>query len=633
MRRAWIGITCAAWVGTWLAPHQAHADCADGAVTGAFHARVSETQVGALLRDAVQQLPTELEVPPSPVEVFGCPGFLDDTVVTPRNARVGLEVQETSVALEAGIIDLRIVLNLDVDADLDLELCALPDASCATAIDGEAIEITSRLEFEVDACSPAVAVESIVVGVTPDNTDVNVQSCGLYDEVINAVYGWFEKPLLEMIQTRVGDAVAELAPSFAEEAFAAVASSGVEAMGLSIQVSPESVRVTDDAVFFQLGAAIEALNPPESCAPVGEAEPLPPADAPVPFADGGVALTVTKHFADYLLDVAWRQGWLCIDTRDLGLEIDDALGELASGVEISAVVQTPQRPSLQWSEHGAGGILGVDLPELEVQLSFEVPNESPSVITVASKAFVEATLEMDPVDSAILMRPTAVHADRLDLDTRSGPIELDPVGLQNTVDELLMPMFEDEMEPMTLTGGVFAASGFVASLVGMETSSTGVSIGLNLYAAVGGDETPPETRLESPPPAITSANTTVTMASVDESPPERQLRHRVTIDGVREEELRTGRHLAFTSLARGKHEIKIAAVDVSGNEDPTPVRVTLDVDALAPKITLIDPPLGFVRDEVVTVEVEVEDDRTARNAVQVNYSVGEVSRERNSRDL
>lgn len=600
----------------------AGAVCPETVVENALSARVRGDQADAVVREAVALLPEAFEIPPT---VFECPVFVCNGVGL-RNGNVALDLQQTEVWLETGTIAVRAVFDLDVAVDVDVDIPALPDASCPASLRGRALEILARVALGVRQCEPNVVVEQLDINLAPDNTEVTLGNCGLYDDIANALYGWFEERLLGFVTDTLVTTVPGLVPDMVQGALDGVATEGVEALGFEIFVAPETIDVGPQEIALTLGAGISPVTAPERCSPGGTAA-IPVAVAPpLPPAGGGASLAVSRHFANYLVDVAWRQGWLCLDTRDLGLDLGTILEDLAPGVKVNAVVSAPVRPSLILGMADAGGQLGVNIPSLQVQIGIELPNAQPSMITIEGDAFASAALARDPVDGALVLTPTALDTSRLDVLTASGPLVLDPNGLRGTIDTLVMPLFREQLAPLSLTGGVFAAAGVVAELVEFTSDSESLGVALDLYGAADFDDTPPETVLEGSPLTVAPASMTLTMASIDDAPPARFVSHWVTLDGITEEAPRTGRVLAFTDLPPGPHVLEISAMDLAGNIDPTPVGVSFEVDAHPPTLDIVEAPRGITRKSTLIVEHEVRDDFTPTAEIRMDYTIGEISR-------
>ncbi|MEM6731524.1 MAG: hypothetical protein AAF658_08195, partial [Myxococcota bacterium] len=308
-----------------LAPSLAGAECREANVRNAVSARVRADQVDALVRDAVRLLPTSIDLPATPVPVLDC-NFLGETVVTPRNARIDLNLQDTEVTLQGGAIGLRVRFDLEANADLDLQICdPLPNAVCPANLTGESLEVFALVRLSVEDCEPTVSIDRLDVGIPAANTDVALASCGLYDELITTLFGWFEDTIIETVQDQLSAAVIDLAPDMAETAISSVVDEGIEALGLRVYVEPESLTVGRQDVVLTLASGVEPLIPPSSCSPGGTPLLPAPSVAPEPSLAGGAAIAVSRDFTNYLIDVAWRQGWLCLNSRDFGLDLSSPL--------------------------------------------------------------------------------------------------------------------------------------------------------------------------------------------------------------------------------------------------------------------------------------------------------------------
>ncbi|MEM6533839.1 MAG: hypothetical protein AAF654_14555, partial [Myxococcota bacterium] len=138
------------------------------------------------------------------------------------------------------------------------------------------------------------------------------------------------------------------------------------------------------------------------------------------------------------------------------------------------------------------------------------------------------------------------------------------------------------------------------------------------------DKTPPNTVLATRLLPTVPKDFVIEMESVDDHPPERQVLHWLTIDGVTEEQPRRSRRIQLADMSPGQHRLEIAAEDIAGNRDESPEVLLIEVDAQPPFIELDDVPLGVARDEVPVIKFEITDDRTRASDVRVDFEVGEI---------
>ncbi|MEM6532269.1 MAG: hypothetical protein AAF654_06575, partial [Myxococcota bacterium] len=444
-------------------PITAGAVCPENVVNSALSARVRGDQIQTLVTAAIEQVPESVAIPEEPFELFGC-SFLGDSVVTPRNGTVNLDLAESDVWLEAGRIGLAARFSVDALVGLDLELCGI-GASCNANLSGEEITVDALIRVDVNQCEPDVAFERLDIQVASQNLQLDVDQCGLASSIINGLYSWFENQILTYVTDQLDTILSDLAPSTIDSIIQSVSTEGIETSGIAVRVAPELVRVDRDEIAITLGAAIDTVAPPQRCAPGGQSVLPPPVPMPeFPTADGGTAFAISRTFVNYLIDIAWRQGWLCIDTRDYNLDLGAVLEELAPGVDISAQVRAPIRPSVDLAGFNAGGEIRLELPSVRIELSIRLPNVRPSIIVVETRASATALLSLDPIDQSVQIIPRDLEVDRLDIETASGPLLLSEAGIRGTIETVLLPLFEEELAPLTLIGGVFSVAGVVVSL-------------------------------------------------------------------------------------------------------------------------------------------------------------------------
>jgi hypothetical protein len=188
----------------------------------------------------------------------------------------------------------------------------------------------------------------------------------------------------------------------------------------------------------------------------------------------------------------------------------------------------------------------------------------------------------------------------------------------------LLPALARYRGRLALLGNLFVAAPLATRVANVDVSAARVQVDLEAMARDPGDHTPPVTKLLNPAPQLSQPRFTVEMDSTDDRTPQRFLRHRVTIDGTPDPELRSGEKLVLAGLADGVHQVAITALDVGGNESPTPVSFSLRIDSVKPVVTLVDPPRGVVREGPPAIGFTAADDVTPTAKLAVRWVLSQV---------
>ncbi len=610
------------------APSTAAAQCQEGLVRSAFSARIDGDRGSVALDALMAGERLSLPVPTESFLVNECPDFFEDTLVTPTAGDVVVTPVTSELQFFDGGIDFRIVLDVATEFDMALQVCALPDAACQARMSGEALEVRGRVRLAVSECAPSIIIESFEVTEAPSSNELELDGCGIYDWLGEALFSWFEDSILDWAREELSLRVNSSASDWITSIIERIATEGVEAAGLRIVASPETLRVSQRELKVDFAMGVEPLiSAPAKCELRGVDVSSSMTDAPlVPPSTGSAAFAISHAAVENLVDSAWRAGWLCLDSRDLGVELGEVLEELAPDVDVALLLEVPERPSVTLT--GEDGVVGaaLELPELRVGVSTFLPGAAPSLLTVKSGARLTADIRSDPTDNSLRLTPRELTAFGFSLETLSGPLVLDPQGLQQTMDVLVLPSFRDALEDLPLSGAFFAGDNLATEIVQLSVDERAIAAAFEIYLAPAGDETPPETRLAETPPSFVPPTFVLETSSFDDAPPQQQVRHRVYVDGVAESRLRVGRDIAVRDLPSGPHVVGLAAVDLSGNEDPTPVEITVTVDTRAPSLRLLSQPVGIIRETATVIRYAADDDWTPREALSVEFVVGQVSR-------
>ncbi|MEM6532698.1 MAG: hypothetical protein AAF654_08735 [Myxococcota bacterium] len=613
-----------------LTPRASNAQCPLEALPSALSARIDSDRASVLVDTFLVGTPFTFPIPTDPITINECPDFLEDTVATPTGGEIIVETVSGELSFFDGGIDFRATLDVDAEFDAAFQVCALPDTRCRARIRGEALEVSGRFRIGANQCSTNLVIESFDIVPRASATDLDLQSCGIfYDWIGEAAFSLFEDSILESVRESINSEVTASTSDALSEGLQQVATEGFDAVGLRFTAAPETLVVNRDELQMSFALGVEPLiTAPPSCElrePIAGLSVVPESLAPP--AQGNAALSVSKTAVESVITAAWRAGWLCLDSRDLGFELGSVLEDLAPDVDIALLIDVPELPTVTLT--GGDGVLSaaLEIPELRVNVSTLLPGQAPGYIALTSGARLGTDIVSDASDGSFRLIPKELTTFGFEIETRAGPLLLDPTGLQQTIEVLVVPEVFKALEELTLSGAFFSGDTLAVETLGVSADDLGISAAFEIYLPSLDDATPPRTSLVRGPGAIVPSDFMVEMDSMDESPPEAQVRHRIYVDGDTFGGLRVGRAIALEGVPSGVREISIAAVDLAGNEDYSPVEFTVVVDATAPFIAFDSPPEGIVRTRTPELEYNVSDDRSSLQALRVEYTVGEISRD------
>ncbi|MEO1175146.1 MAG: hypothetical protein AAFX94_24285, partial [Myxococcota bacterium] len=338
----------------------------------AFSARIDSDRASVLVDTLLAGNEFTVPVPTAPYTLSECPSFLEDTVVTPTAGDILIEPVTGELSLFDGGVEFRVVLDIDTEFDMAVQVCALPNTACQARVSGEALEVVGRARLSVDECAPDLVLESFDILPRSSSIDLELRGCGiLYDWLGEALFSLFEDSILDSIREELNAQVETSAPELVMESLSRLATDGVEALGLRILAEPEFLSIDEGELQLRFAMGIDPvvtaparceLRPPLESQSVVELPPTMPVE-------GKAAFTVAKAAIDRVVSSAWSAGWLCLDSRDLGVELSDLLEDIAPGVDVALLVEVPERPTVELNGDGETVTAFLDIPLLRVGVS------------------------------------------------------------------------------------------------------------------------------------------------------------------------------------------------------------------------------------------------------------------------
>ncbi len=619
-----------------LAPALAQAACPAGAVTNAVHARLSDEALKMLTGPLIASIPGSVEVPEETVVLFECPEYFDDTTLTPLNGEIQITLKSANVWFEPGGVVFTATADISAAADLDVIVCALPDALCPATLLAEDVVLTARVDPEVNACSATFPVALMEVELDPADVTIDLGDCGLYDEAFDFTYDVFGELMVGLAIDEMEDMVTEALPGWLEGITAGLLADGFEVAGMKLTVAPETIDVQPSGIKMSFTADARPLEVAD-CLPSGVSLPSEPSGGPAPILTGApLSVAAAQPFVQRVLRAAWLAGWLCFDSRAFGLDLGESLADLFGEATLDFVVAAETPPKLTLLASSADSpeaTARLDVETIAAEVELVLGEAEPNVATAELEASLWGEFDVDLALRALTFAPTSVETTGTVVNVEDASLGFSEESLQGFIENMAMPLFAQEVGRVPLTSSLMVTAPVALSLQAVSTTTSHVRADFFLVPIDGSDEEAPVTRITTLPPMPSPSDVVLEMSSIDDRTPAPLLRHWVRVDGVVEEAPRSGERLVLTGLSQGIHEVELAAVDLSDNTDATPLTLAVVVDGEAPLVVIDSAPLGVFEDEVAEVHFSAKDDTTPARDLAYRYTVGLVSRQNEPDEL
>jgi MYXO-CTERM domain-containing protein len=215
----------------------------------------------------------------------------------------------------------------------------------------------------------------------------------------------------------------------------------------------------------------------------------------------------------------------------------------------------------------------------------------------------------------------------MEVDDRIGPggTGSDPAAYERWFNEQVLPAYVRLLSGLPLTGAVFGASGYHAVVRQLHTTGDHVVVGSDLFVAPASDDTAPETSLvEAPRGVVSLAAARLLVAAEDSQVPAELLRFQVTVDGTTRP-LDVVREIRIGEPGKtATYEVEVAAVDLAGNVDDSPVALALTVDGQAPEVALTGPRVVNRGTGPLSLAWRASDDTSAAEELATRVEVYEI---------
>ncbi len=567
-------------------PGTASGTCDPGLVSEAIVARVARADLDKVLAPVGGLVPQQASLDGQQFLIGECGLWFDDNVVTVRHGDIRLTNPQIDLVLTGGGFFVNIRGDLQVDARLDIQLCALPDTSCdARAVAGGA-KLVAQAYVSVSECVPAVSLTNVLVRIE-GATGVDVSGCAVYESAFEQLYDWFEEDLVAYAIEEVRNYIPELVADQVAALSANIVSVGEEVDGVFFKAQPESITIDGGGITAKFAVGSEHYGLADCIEGVDwRREPAPP--LPTWPTLVGTSVGISQRFVQNTLESAWRAGWLCLDLAEVYPEADSMIAGFGTNARMKASVSTLEPPRVTFSPSTVG-LAELDIGHLIGRVTISADDKRDFNAYILGGLTIGAETNVRRSTNEITVAPKSVDIRPFDIRMDGQDIPFTQEDADRYVREEVAPVIAAGVAELPIVSSLFTTSLTPIAIESLQTIEGGLIASIHVGELDRNDTTPPTTTVETPPtpPVADDDPIAIDPSATDDTTPDNRMRYRLTIDGQRQARLHFGRPIVIEGLGAGRHIIQVAAVDAMGNEDP--VGVTYDVGSEVGEVAEILP--------------------------------------------
>lgn len=594
------------------------------------HAFLSERGVAFIENNASTFIPSVIEPQPY-TKALGCMDFEQ------RNTVVNLSLDRLDIQMPAdNRVQVALDLTIDVEGELyvdDLYAC-LGEVTCQDTMSLRSASAVVDMDLEIVGGLPQVTVRDVELDLDPENFDFALNGCGVTGSALTSVVGFAEDWLLYFAEVQLA--------SIAEENLAPMVQSvlaGMSMDGSYASASIESLSFPDNGVrIVAQGGLKEKYEAAECIRAYDDGGPQVETGASVPDLAGAASsdlnVAINLGLINQGLYAVWHRGLLCLSDghlAELGVELDleqyaALLPGFPAGSKLAMEMQFTKYPRVVGTAADSAE-LTVVIEKFEIDLHAETPSGARRTLHAELDLEAAARLVVDPASNAIHVQLLGAEIVRMKLrDERAATDDgYDVARIQQLVHDGILPALLEELGSIPVSGSVFAVADFAVLLRSVASNSAYLTAGVDLFRIPSNDQNAPDTQILGAPTTITNPHDArLLLGGSDAEIPEELLQYQVTVNGVARPQTFIKEVLIGEFGVTQSYDVQVAAVDLSGNVDPSPATSTLVVDGVVPFVMVDGPRIRPADEGPVEVRWTMRDDQTTAAELQVRVEVYEL---------
>lgn len=594
---------------------------------------LSQKGLDFIAEEAPQYIPKVLHAPTFG-KSFGCVDFQQ------RDTVINLSIDEIELSMPSdGRIRVDFIFSGDASGELhadDIYLC-LGQVTCQDTL--VVRKATAALEYDLTVVDGQARVVSrgSELDVLPSDIELQISECGFTGEALTSAVNFTEEWLLSYVESIVIDWADDGLARLLENMLDGFTYTGSLSLA-SYQATFTDMAITDGGLALGIDADIVDKFAPAACVErFDKGGPLDfPGDVPSLLGPGAhhANLAFNLGLVNKGFYTFWRRGLLCLTDQHvaaLGVALDfEMVGAMLPGfppgTEFSFDFGLEDYPRIR--PHASDNTqVSFNLTGVTIDLHGDRPDGTRNTLHVEVDVGALATVGINPTTNAIYAQLDDAVIERMVLEDERKVVAngFDVARITQMVHDHILPELLEGMGPVPLTGPTFALGEYAVLLRELSTNDAYMSAGVDLFKIPADDTGAPETEIVSFPAGILNPhNAIIQVGGSDAEIPSELLQYQVTVNGEEAPANFVRAYKVGEAGKTGSYLFQVAAVDLSGNVDPTPQEVEVTVDGISPHLMISGRRIREASEGPAEIRWTMSDDLTAANTMPVRVEVYEV---------
>lgn len=543
---------------------------------GTIGLRITDEGLDWIADEALAQVPQHVDLDDIEIPLMDC--WPRDSALELWQGQVDIEHLDLSfpfdddqvgIVFDAGahitgtaLLDAIACLPLSISCDLDVTVNrAIANAAIAlgTGEDGKLIAQLGAVDIAID----------------PNDLDIEFSNCtDDIDDRLDQLYDQAEEALLRIAHDQIQRMIDDNVRPKVDALLGTTLAFPVESAGVEATIGPSGILRGNRALLLTASVGIEPTTISDCITPDGEVV-LPP-DSELAFTEwdpSPFALGLTDRVLNEAVAAAWQAGQLCFEPKDLSA-FDGLFDGLPAGVDMQLQFGLGAPPLVDIEPDG----VHMTLAGVSAILEMQTP-DGPASAVFRGGATARAILELDPATNGLHLRTTDLAIADMQLTDGALP---DGVDLQAVIENLVFPMIQDFVGNVRIADSVVPVSDYWVIVDAIDYYDGSAAMAFELFKNPDNDTGRPDTIIEEGPaePVLPGAPASIRVSGVDDLVPARLLRYQILLAGEDEwTDATFSGSYQVRQYAEGEWVYRVRAVDLAGNVDEDPAKITLVVEA------------------------------------------------------